>query len=69
MRLEIASALKQGKLVIPVLVGRAAMPPPDELPDDLKDSGAAQCEWNSVTSDFAYDVEKLIQASSRRLFR
>ncbi|MBC8170534.1 MAG: toll/interleukin-1 receptor domain-containing protein, partial [Anaerolineae bacterium] len=36
VRIEIASALKQNKYVIPVLVGRAKMPVPDELPDDLK---------------------------------
>src|SRR5215213_46097 len=31
VRIEIASALKQNKLVIPVLVGRAKMPGPTEL--------------------------------------
>ena len=34
VRIEIASALKQRKLVIPVLVGQARMPSPDDLPDD-----------------------------------
>ena len=32
VRIELVSALKQGKLVIPVLVGRATMPAPRDLP-------------------------------------
>jgi hypothetical protein len=35
VRLEIESALKQGKRVIPVLVHEARMPRPDELPEGL----------------------------------
>jgi hypothetical protein len=37
VRLEIASALKRGVPVIPVLVHEAHMPALDQLPDDLKD--------------------------------
>jgi hypothetical protein len=36
VRLEIATALKRGIRVIPVLVEGASMPRPGELPDDLK---------------------------------
>src|SRR5580704_14863276 len=36
VRIEIESALNQNKRVIPVLVGEAPMPRPDELPDTLK---------------------------------
>jgi len=36
VRIEIESALKQGKPLIPVLVGGASMPSEDELPDSLK---------------------------------
>jgi hypothetical protein len=36
VRIEIASALTQGKRVIPVLVGEAQMPRPDELPEALR---------------------------------
>jgi uracil-DNA glycosylase family 4 len=60
-RVEIASALKQNKLVIPVLVGRARMPSPAELPDDL----AALARRNAVEvahQRFTSDVEKLIAA-------
>jgi DNA polymerase len=35
VRIEIASALKLNKVIIPVLVGRARMPSPKELPDEL----------------------------------
>jgi uracil-DNA glycosylase len=59
VRIEIASALKQNKLVIPVLVGRARMPAPDDLPDDL----AALARRNAIELShqrFSYDVQHLI---------
>src|SRR6516162_6379419 len=37
VRLEIETALRKNKALIPVLVSRAVMPPPDELPDSLHD--------------------------------
>lgn len=61
VRIEIASALKQRKLVIPVLVGHARMPSPNELPDDL----TALVRRNSIEIShqrFAYDVERLVDA-------
>lgn len=61
VRIEIASALEQGKLVIPVLVGRARMPAPAELPDVL----AALSRRNAIELShqrFAYDADKLIGA-------
>jgi len=36
VRIEIASALQQGKRVIPVLVNDTQMPRPEDLPDDLR---------------------------------
>jgi hypothetical protein len=36
VRIEIESALKQGKRVIPVLLGEARMPSADELPDSTQ---------------------------------
>ncbi len=36
VRIEISSALSQGKRVIPVLVGDAPMPRPEELPESLR---------------------------------
>jgi DNA polymerase len=59
VRIEIASALKQNKLVIPVLVGRAKMPSPAELPDDLK----LLARRNAIELShqrFGADVEDLI---------
>jgi hypothetical protein len=61
VRIEIASALKLNKVVIPVLVGQARMPPPDLLPDDLK----LLARRNAIELShqrFGYDVEKLIAA-------
>ncbi|MBN1965695.1 MAG: TIR domain-containing protein [Anaerolineae bacterium] len=60
VRIEIASALKHDKLVIPVLVGRAPMPAPADLPDDL----AALARRNAIElshRDFAADVERLVR--------
>jgi hypothetical protein len=36
VRIEIESALKQGKRVIPILVNDARMPRPDDLPEPLR---------------------------------
>jgi uracil-DNA glycosylase len=61
VRIEIASALRLEKMVIPVLVGKAGMPSPKELPDDL----AGLTRRNAIELShqrFAYDVEKLVNA-------
>ncbi len=61
VRIEIASALKQGKMVIPVLVGRARMPAPGDLPDDL----SALARRNAIELShqrFVYDADKLVSA-------
>ncbi len=61
VRIEIASALKQGKVVIPVLVRRARMPAPSELPDDL--AGLARRNAIELSHQrFAYDIQKLVTA-------
>jgi DNA polymerase len=59
VRIEIASALKQNKLVIPALVGGATMPAPKSLPDDL----TTLARRNAIELShqrFGYDVDKLI---------
>ncbi|MBN1201935.1 MAG: TIR domain-containing protein [Anaerolineae bacterium] len=59
VRIEIASALKGGQLVIPVLVGRAPMPAPVDLPDDL----ASLARRNAIELShhrFGYDMHKLV---------
>ena len=61
VRLETASALKRDIPVIPVLVHRAAMPHPEQLPADLADLAyrnaveLTHARWNS-------DVEVLVKA-------
>jgi uracil-DNA glycosylase family 4 len=60
VRLEIAAALTRDKLVIPVLVGRARMPPPGDLPDDLK-LLARRNAFELSHQRFAADVETLVQ--------
>jgi uracil-DNA glycosylase family 4 len=66
VRIEIASALKQEKHVIPALVGGAHMPSPAALPDDL----AALARRNAVELShqrFGYDTAKLVDAIKRLL--
>jgi DNA polymerase len=61
VRLEIASALKQAKMVIPVLVGKARMPAPSLLPEDL----ASLSRRNAIELSherFGYDIERLVEA-------
>jgi uracil-DNA glycosylase len=58
VRLEIATALKQDKLVIPVLVQRAVIPPATRLPEDIAALGRRQAvELGHRT--FGRDVEQL----------
>lgn len=59
VRIEIASALKQNKLVIPLLVGRARMPSPADLPDDLS-ALARRNAFELSHQRFNYDIEKLV---------
>ncbi|HEX2619911.1 MAG TPA: uracil-DNA glycosylase family protein [Phototrophicaceae bacterium] len=61
VRIEIASAIKQGKMVIPVLVGQAKMPNLDELPEDMK-SLARRNAIELSHQRFSYDIERLIRA-------
>lgn len=61
VHIEIASALSQKKLVIPVLVGGAKMPSPKELPEDL----ALLARRNAVEIShqrFKYDMQRLVGA-------
>ncbi len=61
VRLEIASALKQGIQVIPVLVEGAKMPDPEDLPDEI--STLARLQALQLSDDrWDYDVGRLIAA-------
>lgn len=60
VRLEIASALKQDKLIFPVLVGGVTMPAFNDLPDEIQ--GLARRNALSLDhKEFARDVEALIE--------
>jgi uracil-DNA glycosylase len=61
VRIEIASALKQNKLVIPVWVGGARMPAPALLPEDIA-ALARRHAMEISHSRFAYDVQHLADA-------
>jgi formylglycine-generating enzyme required for sulfatase activity len=66
VRLEIATALKRGIRVVPVLVDNATMPEVGELPDDLK----ALVRRNAVEighNRFNADSERLVTALERAL--
>ena len=64
-RLEVAAALRRGIRVVPVLVGGAAMPSGEELPDDLR--GLARRQAHEISDRrWDYDLEQLT-ALIRRL--
>jgi formylglycine-generating enzyme required for sulfatase activity len=66
VRIEIESALKQGKRVIPVLVGEARMPRANELPETMK--RLAQHQSVRLTLErFRSDAQGLINALQRAL--
>ena len=61
VRLEIATALRRGIRVIPLLVGGARMPPGRDLPLDL-DALARRHAHELSDSRWSYDVERLVEA-------
>lgn len=64
VRLEVAAALQRGVRVVPVLVGGAAMPKADQLPEPL----APLARRNAVEisdSRFHRDVDRLIEALAK----
>jgi uracil-DNA glycosylase family 4 len=66
VRIEIITALKHNKLVIPVLVGQARMPSPSDLPEELV--GLARRNAIELSHQrFSYDIEKLVNAMKEAL--
>jgi hypothetical protein len=59
VRLEIVHALKRGVRVIPILVGGATMPHPEDLPDDLRPLSLRQAV-DLRDAHFRADAEGLI---------
>jgi TIR domain len=66
VRIEIASALGQHKRVIPVLVGEAAMPGPDELPEVLQPLSRRNAV-RLTHERFRSDTQGLIKALQKTL--
>lgn len=66
VRIEIESALDQDKRVIPVLVGQATMPKPDQLPEKMKPL-ARRHAVRLTHERFKADTEALIAALERAL--
>jgi hypothetical protein len=66
VRAEIATALRRGVRVIPVLVQGAVMPAEEELPDDLKPL-ASRNALEVSGSRWNYDVQTLIRALEQSL--
>lgn len=60
VRIEISSALRQKKVIVPVLVGRARMPAPTDLPEDLQ-LFARRNALELSQQHFAQDVKKLVK--------
>jgi uracil-DNA glycosylase family 4 len=61
VRIEIATALSQKKLVIPLLVGGAKMPSPSELPEGIEPL-ARRNAIEISHQRFKYDMQRLIGA-------
>lgn len=66
VRIEIASALDQGKRVIPVLVGEAQMPGPDELPEPIRPL-ARRNAVRLTHERFRADMQGLVKALRQTL--
>ncbi len=61
VRVEVEEALRRdGVLVVPLLVGHAAMPRPDELPNSLQNLAYRNCGEARPDPDFHRDMSRLI---------
>ena len=67
MRVEIETALRKDKALIPVLVSRAVMPHPGVLPDSLRDFVYRNAVQVDSGQDFDVHVGRLIRAIERLL--
>lgn len=62
VRIEIATALKRGIPVIPVLVEGGEIPPPESIPEDVRDLAYRQGIVVDSGVDFRVHAERLIRA-------
>lgn len=68
VRKEIAEALKREIRVIPVLVNGAAMPDPEELPEDLKELSMKHAQ-ELTSSRWSYDVGELTKVLEKLIIK
>lgn len=61
VRIEVEAALQRGIPVIPILVGEARMPSPDELPASIRGVAYCQCVQVRPRPDFQADVRRLVR--------
>ncbi|MBI3822615.1 MAG: TIR domain-containing protein [Planctomycetes bacterium] len=62
VRLDIRRALEHGATIIPVLMDDVRMPPPNELPPDVRDLTFYNARTLRADPDFDRDAERVIQA-------
>src|SRR5262245_43128602 len=62
VRIEVETALQQGMPILPVLVGGAAMPTPEELPDNLKELSFQNAAEVDSGRDFHAHMERVIRS-------
>ena len=67
VRIEIESALRRDIPVVPVLVGRAPLPKPEELPQGLSELAYRHIVQIRPDPDFRHDVEQLIRGINKVL--
>src|ERR1700737_623762 len=65
VRIEVETALQKAIPVIPVLVGGAAMPKSDELPDSLHDFSFRNAAQVDSGRNFDTDLERLMRSMDR----
>jgi hypothetical protein len=64
LRLELVTALNAGKRVIPVLLRGAALPPPSELPEDVRP--ITKCHAITMRDEsWTADVDRLVESIGR----
>jgi hypothetical protein len=62
VRIEVATALRKGAPVIPILVGRTPMPGIDQLPEDVRDIAYRNGLQIDAGRDFDVHVDRLLRA-------
>jgi formylglycine-generating enzyme required for sulfatase activity len=67
VRIEIEAALSRQILVIPVLVGNRSVPPPEELPECLRELSFRHGLQIRPNPDFHHDTDRLIEGIEKAL--